>query len=89
LADIHLEHLAEDFTSKAFLKMLSTFVRGQVHLHFDSADKAKQTLKICGFGSAHLLRPGDFAEGLTHCRALGVNRVRIIAARTGRWEKTV
>jgi O-methyltransferase involved in polyketide biosynthesis len=86
LADIHLGHLGEDLASKAFLKMLSAFVRGQVHLHFDSDVSAEQALELCGFGSAHLLRPRDFAERLPHCRAPGVNRVRVIAARTGRWD---
>lgn len=86
LSDIHLGHLGDDLASKAFLKMLSTFVRGRVHLHFDGEVSAEQALEMSGFGSAHLLRPGDFAERLPHCRATGVNRVRIIAARTGCWQ---
>lgn len=86
LSDIHLGHLGDDVASKAFIAMLSRFVRSQVHLHFDGEVSAEQALEHCGFGSAHLLRPRDFAERLPHCRASGVNRVRVIAARNGRWD---
>lgn len=86
LSDIHLGHLGDDLASRAFIEMLSRFVRGKVHLHFDGEVSAEQALELSGFASAHLLRPRDFAERLPYCRAKGVNRVRVIAARTGRWD---
>ena len=86
LSDIHLGNLGTDLASKAFMKMLSRFVRGQVHLHFDGEASAEQALLLSGFGSAHLLRPRDFAERLPYCREQGVNQVRVIAARTGNWD---
>ncbi len=86
LSDIHLSNLGNDLASKAFIQMLSRFVRSQVHLHFDGEASAEQALLLSGFGSAHLLRPRDFAEGLPYCRTKGVNRVRVIAARTGNWD---
>jgi hypothetical protein len=46
---------------RAFRVALSVFVRGQVHLHFDSAEQAVAALHAAGFASAGLHRAAEIA----------------------------
>ena len=62
-----------------FSWLLSAFVRGRVHLHFDTAADAEQALVEDGFeGIAH--DPRDFAHELPDMELEGAGRVRIIEA---------
>jgi O-methyltransferase involved in polyketide biosynthesis len=58
LSDIHLAALA-DLPVRAFRLLLSAFVRGGVHLHFDTAEDAVQELRRAGFQRGALRRAGE------------------------------
>jgi hypothetical protein len=66
--------------SKTFVKLLSQFVRGSVHLHFDSEGMAEIALKKAGFHQAKLWSPRQFSDALPVCRVRGANLVRVIQA---------
>ncbi|MDZ4298051.1 MAG: class I SAM-dependent methyltransferase [Moraxellaceae bacterium] len=80
LSDIHLGTLGNLPASKTFVNMLSRFVRGRVHLHFDSEAMAEIALKKAGFHQAKLWSPRQFADALPACRVRGANLVRVIQA---------
>lgn len=84
LSDLHLRSLNEGVATRAFMQGLSTFVRGQVHLHFDSEPAASEALVRCGFNDAQLLDPHDFRATLPDCRRPGAGLVRVVSARTSR-----
>ena len=62
-----------------FSWLLSAFVRGRVHLHFDHAEAAEAALVEDGF-DAILHNPRDFAHELPDMELEGAGRVRIIEA---------
>ena len=79
LSDLMLrEHNAGALVA-GFSQMLSMFVRGKVHVHFDSVDAAERALADCGL-SGVLLDPRDFAPALPGLELAGAARVRIIEA---------
>lgn len=80
LSDIHLANLDNLPASKTFVSMLSRFVRGRVHLHFDNEAMAEAALKRAGFHQAKLWSPRQFADALPACRVRGANLVRVIQA---------
>jgi len=62
-----------------FSWLLSAFVRGRVHMHFDTAGDAEVALVEDGFdGMVH--DPRDFAHELPEIELAGAGRVRIIEA---------
>lgn len=63
--------------ANGFVRLLSAFVRGQVHLHFDDADAAARSLKQAGFADARLHRPGEL---LPQTDVPSANLVRVIKA---------
>jgi len=65
----------------AFSWLLSAFVRGKVHMHFDSAAEAEAALASAGLPGT-LLDPRDLAGELPGIELAGAGRVRIIAATT-------
>lgn len=81
LSDIHLSSTGDRMAVKGFLAVLSTFVRGRVHLHFESAGEACAALRQAGFEHATLHEPRmlSSAAGFTPCA--GADLVRIIEAR--------
>jgi O-methyltransferase involved in polyketide biosynthesis len=71
-SDLHLG-VVQNLQVRAFRVLLSAFVRGRVHLHFDSAADATRALEAAGFHSAaihravELIGPGnDPAADLSH-----------------------
>jgi O-methyltransferase involved in polyketide biosynthesis len=62
-----------------FSWLLSAFVRGRVHMHFEDARDAEAELAACGF-DAHLLDPRDFTAELPGLERAGASRVRVIDA---------
>lgn len=80
LSDIHLATLGNMPASKTFVNMLSRFVRGRVHLHFENEAMAEAALKKAGFHQAKLWAPRLFADALPACRVRGANLVRVIQA---------
>lgn len=62
-----------------FAWLLSAFVRGKVHVHFDSLTEGEDALAVAGFAGT-LLDPRDFADELPDLEREGAGRVRIIEA---------
>ncbi len=83
LSDLHVRSVNEGASTKAFMALLSTFVRGRVHLHFDSETQACEQLLRASFEEAQLLNPHNFRASLPDCRRGGAGLVRVVAARTG------
>lgn len=77
LSDINLRDGNSGALVAGFSQLLSMFVRGKVHVHFDSADAAEKALAACGL-SGVLLDPRDFAPALPGLELAGAARVRII-----------
>ena len=64
---------------KGFGWLLAAFVRGKVHMHFDSSEEAEDALAAAGL-TGILLDPRDFAFELPDLEHAGAARVRIIEA---------
>lgn len=62
-----------------FQWLLSAFVRGRVHMHFDSAEDAEDALASAGL-TAVLLDPRDLAFELPGLELRGAGRVRVVEA---------
>ncbi len=60
ISDIHIGEL-QDVTVRAFRVLLSIFVRGRVHLHFDSPDEVVEKLRDAGFASAKVRLAAELA----------------------------
>jgi O-methyltransferase involved in polyketide biosynthesis len=80
LSDIHLAPGNEGLGVRAFMAVLSAFVRGRVFLHFGSEAAAVQALREAGLPQVALHSPRDFASALQLDLAPGIDAVRIIAA---------
>lgn len=80
LSDLHVASDNRGLFIQAFLKLLSSFVRGAVHLHFSSALEARSELQQMGFKTAEVVHPpgGDAAKG-SPVRA-GARLVRVVRA---------
>lgn len=65
-----------------FQWLLAAFVRGRVHLHFDSAQAAEDALESAGLTGV-LLDPCDLAFELPDLELAGAARVRIVEAMAG------
>jgi O-methyltransferase involved in polyketide biosynthesis len=63
ISDLHLGDV-QTLQARAFRVVLSGFVRGQVHLHFDSAAEAEAALRDAGFASASVRRASELVEGV-------------------------
>src|SRR5262249_18129288 len=62
-----------------FAWLLSAFVRGRVHMHFDTGADVERALDNCGFDAA-VLDPNAFGDELPGLERAGAARVRIIEA---------
>jgi O-methyltransferase involved in polyketide biosynthesis len=49
-------------TAKVFRKILETFARGQVHLHYEAPEEADAALRAAGFKRAEVHLPQDFRD---------------------------
>jgi O-methyltransferase involved in polyketide biosynthesis len=62
ISDIHIGSV-QDATVRAFRVLLSIFVRGRVHLHFESPADVVAALGTAGFEHAHVQLAADIAGG--------------------------
>jgi O-methyltransferase involved in polyketide biosynthesis len=62
ISDIHIGAV-QDATVRAFRVLLSMFVRGRVHLHFDSPADVAEALREAGFASSRVPLAAELAEG--------------------------
>jgi O-methyltransferase involved in polyketide biosynthesis len=79
LSDVMLRDDNRGPISTGFSWLLSAFVRGRVHMHFDTAEDAEDALERAGLVGI-LLDPREFADELPDLEAAGAARVRIIEA---------
>jgi O-methyltransferase involved in polyketide biosynthesis len=79
VCDLHLGEV-QSACVHAFRVLLSAFVRGRVHLHFDSAAQARRALIDAGFADAAVHRGGALLDGTGRSARL----VHIIEASTTR-----
>lgn len=80
LSDLHVGGENRSAAVQTFVRLLSAFVRGRVHLHFDAARDAERALTSSGFAAATLLSPADFADRYPECRDPAAKLVRVIKA---------
>jgi O-methyltransferase involved in polyketide biosynthesis len=78
ISDVHLGG-AQTVHVRAFRVLLSAFVRGQVYLHFSSADEAEAALNRAGFANASVRRAADVVDG---GRDAGTRLAHILEAST-------
>ncbi len=79
LSDVMLRDDNRGPVSAGLSWLLSAFVRGRVHLHFDTPERAEDALEDAGLVGI-LLDARDFAFDITGLEAAGAGRVRIIEA---------
>ncbi len=79
LSDLMLRGDNRGTLDAALSWLLSAFVRGKVHLHFDTTEAALAALADAGFSGA-LLDPRDFPDVMHDLDAPSAARVRIIEA---------
>jgi O-methyltransferase involved in polyketide biosynthesis len=79
LSDLILRHGNRGPLYVGFQWLLSAFVRGRVHMHFDSTEQAEDALAAAGLIGI-LLDPRDFAFELPDLERAGAARVRIVEA---------
>ena len=78
VSDLHLGSENDDRPSRAFLAMLSAFVRGRVHMPYEDEQEAVAALRSAGFRDAELHRGTEAHQGR------GSHRVRVVEARTAK-----
>lgn len=79
LSDLILRDGNRGLLSTGFSWFLSAFVRGRVHLLFETTEQAEDALESAGLVGI-LLDPRDFAFEIKNFEAAGAGRVRIIEA---------
>lgn len=84
LSDLHVAGENRGVGVQVFSALLSTFVRGRVHLHFASADEAVHALRASGFDEAEVTSPAPQPVAGGRLDPAGARRVRVLHARTAR-----
>jgi hypothetical protein len=79
LSDVLLRQGNEGPWVTGFSWLVAAFVRGRVHLHFDTVEQAEDEMGDAGLVGL-LLDPRDFADDLPDLETAGASRVRIIEA---------
>lgn len=83
LSDLHLAADNLGLLVQMGTRALSSFVRGSVHLHFDSPEAATLALRTAGFDTAELIRPAPQPGRQGAVDAAGARMVRVVQAATG------
>jgi O-methyltransferase involved in polyketide biosynthesis len=79
LSDIILRESNRGAFTVGFSWLLSAFVRGKVHIHFDTPEEVQAALESAGMAGT-VLDPNDFAPELPDLETAGASRVKIIDA---------
>jgi len=79
LSDLHLGEETAGPATRAFMSMLSAFVRGRVHLHHADATAALDALQAAGFSQATLHKPQDWTREIGDTPP-GAHLVRVLEA---------
>lgn len=80
LSDIHLQAQNADHIAQAFVAGLGIFVRGKVHLHFETAGHLQMAMEELGL-ACQVLTPSDYASEIPACGAKGADFCRVLFAR--------
>jgi hypothetical protein len=65
-----------------FEKVLQAFVRGRMHVHFESPEQAVEVMRQSGFKAASVLETRNIPETRELARTTpGAERVRVLEAR--------
>lgn len=80
LSDIHLKAQNADALAQAFVTGLSIFVRGKVHLHFETPGDLQIAMEESGL-ACQVLKPSEFANEMPSCAAKGADFCRVLFAR--------
>lgn len=80
LSDIHLQAQNSDPLAQAFVTGLGLFVRGKVHLHFETAGHLQLAMEELGL-ACQVLKPSDHADEIPACAGKGADFCRILFAR--------
>ena len=83
LNDLYLRPRQVDAATAAFGALLSAFVRGRMHIHFQDEAEAVEVLRGCGFAEAVLHHPAAIEATRRYAAIRGGDSVLILEARTG------
>lgn len=83
LSDAYVASDRYGIGGKIFRGFIERFVRGRMHVHFESVTDAVETLKMQGFSEATLHEPRSIAETRELGLIRGGDRVRILEAVAG------
>jgi O-methyltransferase involved in polyketide biosynthesis len=84
LSDAYLSRDRYGLGAKMFRGAIQYFVRGRMHIHFETEADAGEQLRAAGFDEVQMHEPAALAETRELAQVLGGNRVRILDARLGR-----
>jgi O-methyltransferase involved in polyketide biosynthesis len=80
LSDSYIRRENSGVSAKAFGAVLGRFVKGKIHVHFESAAQAIQTLRSAGFRTTVVHEPREIPETREIAAVKGAERVRILEA---------
>lgn len=83
LSDAYLTRDNRNLAMLAFGAILQVFVRGRMHVHFQTEARAIDHLERAGFSEVRLHDTASIPETAEHARVRGGALVRILEARTG------
>jgi O-methyltransferase involved in polyketide biosynthesis len=83
LCDVYPGRANGGAAMSAFGKLIQLFVRGRMHVHFDSAEQVVAVMHSAGFATAAIHRTADMAETQPLAAISGADRVSVLEAATG------
>lgn len=83
LSDSYVRSDRYGFGGKVFRGFIQRYVRGRMHIHFQTVDEAAAVLRATGFDRVELHAPSSIAETRDVAAIRGGNRVRILEASVG------
>ncbi len=82
LADVYLVQQHRGLAAKLFGGVIQLFVRGRMHIHFESVEHGQRLMQDAGFVNAVIHETRDLPETREISRQPGGERVRLLEART-------
>ncbi len=82
LSDLHLSSVRSGIVVPVFSHVLSAFVRGSIHFHFELEAEASSALARAGFASSDVVIPEPRTPRGGHRDVAGASLVRVVQART-------
>jgi O-methyltransferase involved in polyketide biosynthesis len=82
LADVYLVQQHRGLAARLFGSVIQAFVRGRMHIHFDSVEHGQQLMRDAGFVNVFIHETRDLPETREISQQPGGERVRVLEART-------